>query len=247
MNQWMTREQISDALGIVPNSVRGKVQKGQIERKLVDGKNFYRIVDAKLKARERSERPPKEIVVPDAVVIAPDVDEVSEVLDDVFVTPPIHVQDEREESDELQESPTAIPILDVGPSGFDPEMVLVNQLASLKIGRGIDAIEKGDEIDLATGEISRDLEARITMRQQKQMKEIQDALERLKAKEYGVCEECGEAIPEQRLRLYPAARFCVRCQEEADYHEKLREETGMRGGVWRDEPSDSGYGKSFEE
>lgn len=40
---WMTREEIAAAMGIVPNSVRGKVQKGQIERKLEGGKNYYRI------------------------------------------------------------------------------------------------------------------------------------------------------------------------------------------------------------
>jgi DnaK suppressor protein len=234
MNQWMTREQISDALGIVPNSVRGKVQKGQIERKVVDGKNFYRVLDGKLKAPEPTAPEPEESPVLEAVVVP------QEILEDVFIPAEVIIPDEPEEPE------AAIPVIQ-RRSGFDPRVVLLDQLASLKIGRGIDAIEKGDEIDLATGEISRDLEARITMRQQKQMKEIQDALERLKAKEYGVCEECGDPIPEQRLRLYPAARFCVRCQEEADYHEKLREETVMRGGVWRDEPADSGYGKSFEE
>ena len=46
---WMTREEISAYLGIVPNSVRGKVQKGQIERKIEDGKNFYRILEPGLK------------------------------------------------------------------------------------------------------------------------------------------------------------------------------------------------------
>ncbi len=35
---WMTREEIAVFLGIVPNSVRGKVQKGQIERKVEEGK-----------------------------------------------------------------------------------------------------------------------------------------------------------------------------------------------------------------
>ena len=49
---WMTREEIAETLGIVPNSVRGKVQKGQIERKIEDGKNLYKIVDLKLLRRE---------------------------------------------------------------------------------------------------------------------------------------------------------------------------------------------------
>ena len=42
---WMTREEVAKALGIVVNSVRGKVQRGQLERKVIDGKNFYRIAD----------------------------------------------------------------------------------------------------------------------------------------------------------------------------------------------------------
>jgi DnaK suppressor protein len=238
----MTREQISAALGIVPNSVRGKVQKGQIERKVVDGKNLYRIVDAKCKPSNR-EGAPSPAAKPKPKYETEPVEHAEE----VFVMPEVVVEDHVGHSPESEEEPEiVIPAVDAR-SDFDPSLVLLNQLASLRIGRGIDAIEKGDEIDLATGEISRELEARITMRQQKQMKEIQDALERLKAKEYGICEECGDPIPEQRLRLYPAARFCVRCQEEADYYEKLREETAMRGGVWREEPSDSGFGKSFEE
>ena len=53
---WMTREEIAAAMGIVPNSVRGKVQKGQIERKLEGGKNYYRMADSG--ASERNEARP---------------------------------------------------------------------------------------------------------------------------------------------------------------------------------------------
>jgi len=130
---------------------------------------------------------------------------------------------------------------------FNPRQVLLDQLASLKVERNIDAIEKGDEIDLATGEISRELEAKISMRQQRQMKEIQDALERLKQGDYGICEECGETIPEPRLRLFPAARLCVRCQEEADHYEKMKEDNNIRVGPWREESTEPGFSKPFEE
>ncbi len=54
---WMTRQEIAEALGIVPNSVRGKVQKGQIERKVEGGKNYYRIAGPQPVRRERK-RPP---------------------------------------------------------------------------------------------------------------------------------------------------------------------------------------------
>ncbi len=41
--------------------------------------------------------------------------------------------------------------------------------------------------------------------------DIEHALERLDAGTYGSCEECGAAIPFERLEAIPAARFCVAC------------------------------------
>lgn len=208
---WMTREEIARALGIVPNSVRGKVQKGQIERKLEDGKNLYRIVDEAAEPKAK---------VPEVTPPPP--------------PPPIHIPDIKSQPPGRQ-------------SAFNPRQVLLDQLASMKVERGIEAIEKGDEIDLATDEISRELDARISMRQHRQIKEIYDALERIKNGEYGACEECGEPIPEQRLRLFPAARFCVRCQEEADQYEKLKETQGIRAGTWKDDGAEGSYSKTFDE
>ncbi|HOK20899.1 MAG TPA: TraR/DksA C4-type zinc finger protein [Candidatus Paceibacterota bacterium] len=40
---------------------------------------------------------------------------------------------------------------------------------------------------------------------------INDALERMKAGTYGICEECGELIEEARLRIEPAAQICAKC------------------------------------
>lgn len=222
---WMTRQEIASELGIVVNSVRGKVQKGQIERKVVDGKNYYRIVDFEKtlpRSGDSAGRDPS--------------DQDNEEPDESF-------QQATQETPKEATQATAVRKSAV----FDPKSVLLEELASLKIERSIDAIEKGDEIDLATNEISRELEARISMRQQRQMKEIEDALERLKSGEYGLCEECGETIPDQRLRLFPAARYCVRCQEEADQHEKLRWDRFLRGGGWREEPSENSFGNTFED
>lgn len=210
---WMTREEIAAKLGIVPNSVRGKVQKGQLERKVVDGKNYYREAGSGTPPEEKEDHLPPSLPPPTA-----------------------HKQERL--VDEVKPR---------RPEVFNPKQALLDQLASLKVERSIDAIEKGDEIDLATGEISRELEAKISMRHQKQLKEIQEALERLKQGDYGTCEECGEPIPIQRLRLFPAARLCVRCQEEADQMEKMREDYNMRGAPWREETTEATFGKTFEE
>jgi DnaK suppressor protein len=45
------------------------------------------------------------------------------------------------------------------------------------------------------------------------LRDIDAALARLKAGNFGVCIDCGEAIPEGRLSALPTAQSCVRCQE----------------------------------
>jgi DnaK suppressor protein len=241
---WMTREEIAETLGIVPNSVRGKVQKGQIERKIEDGQNLYKIVDMKLLRREARIKTQSSQAVPEDR--APEIERPKPAP---IVAPrrePMRFT-EPDFSDIPEDRPVEVrrPVNDKG-GVFDPKQVLLSQIASLKIDRTIDAIEKGDEIDLATGEISRDLDAKISQRSARQLKEIEDALERIKFGEYGICEECGEPIPEARLRLFPAARFCVRCQEDMDQLEKLKETQGPRGAAWREEPVE-GYAKTFED
>lgn len=42
------------------------------------------------------------------------------------------------------------------------------------------------------------------------------ALERLRGGEYGVCQECGEAIAPARLRAMPEVTTCVRCQDRLE-------------------------------
>lgn len=225
---WMTREEISAYLGIVPNSVRGKVQKGQIERKIEDGKNYYRILEPGLKKGTAGRK--RQRVVTPAVVEKP-----------VPVRPPDPLPEIA-----LQQVPEK-PKDPARTKSFQPKQVLLDMIASIRVGRNIDAIEKGDEIDLATGEISRELDAKISMRQHRQLKEIEDALERIRHGEYGFCEECGEPIPEQRLRLFPSAPMCVRCQEEMDHYEKIKENQGVRIGIWREEATEGAYGRNTEE
>jgi RNA polymerase-binding transcription factor DksA len=43
------------------------------------------------------------------------------------------------------------------------------------------------------------------------MRDIVDALAKFDAGTYGVCENCGEQIPEARLEAMPAARLCISC------------------------------------
>ena len=45
------------------------------------------------------------------------------------------------------------------------------------------------------------------------LKNIDLALEKIKKDKYGICEKCGKEIAEQRLKIYPEARFCLKCKK----------------------------------
>jgi len=45
------------------------------------------------------------------------------------------------------------------------------------------------------------------------LKNIDLALEKIKKGKYGICEKCGKKIAEGRLKIYPEARFCLKCQK----------------------------------
>ncbi|UQU61440.1 TraR/DksA C4-type zinc finger protein [Couchioplanes caeruleus] len=45
----------------------------------------------------------------------------------------------------------------------------------------------------------------------KRVAEVDDALARVEAGTYGVCERCGQPIAEERLAARPFARFCIAC------------------------------------
>ena len=46
--------------------------------------------------------------------------------------------------------------------------------------------------------------------------QVERALDRLSEGKYGVCEECGEEIPTERLKFRPEATRCVGCQGRVD-------------------------------
>jgi len=48
--------------------------------------------------------------------------------------------------------------------------------------------------------------------QTEELKEIKDALERIKDGSFGSCENCQGRIPKERLKAISYARLCVKCQ-----------------------------------
>ena len=46
------------------------------------------------------------------------------------------------------------------------------------------------------------------------LKDINLALEKIRNGKYGICEKCGKEIPEERLKVHPEARFCIKCENK---------------------------------
>jgi len=49
----------------------------------------------------------------------------------------------------------------------------------------------------------------------RQLRLVDEAIDRLDSGDYGICLGCEEPIPAKRLQALPWARFCVPCQEQA--------------------------------
>jgi RNA polymerase-binding transcription factor DksA len=49
-----------------------------------------------------------------------------------------------------------------------------------------------------------------------ELDDVERALQRLDDGNYGTCEACGGAIPDERLEVVPATRFCVEHQASAE-------------------------------
>lgn len=61
------------------------------------------------------------------------------------------------------------------------------------------------------------------------LEKIDHALEKLEQDTYGICEDCGTEISEQRLKAVPFAIYCIECkqkQEELEQIERERERFG---------------------
>lgn len=81
-----------------------------------------------------------------------------------------------------------------------------------------------DPTDRATVESDRNFLLRIRDRERKLIVKIREALDRIDQGTYGICEECGEDISEQRLVARPVTTLCIDCKTSQEEGERLRGE-----------------------
>jgi len=79
-----------------------------------------------------------------------------------------------------------------------------------------------DFTDQASMETDAAFSFRLKERESRLMRKISRTLDKFGEGNFGVCEECGSAISEERLKARPMAVLCIRCKRKQEAEEKNR-------------------------
>ncbi len=96
----------------------------------------------------------------------------------------------------------------------------------------------GDEGDVAQTELERGINLRITDRQSKLVKKIDEALLRIDSGDYGYCQANGDPIGVPRLLARPVTNYCIAEQNKRDSNEKIHESYQKTDSVLSQEYTD---------
>jgi DnaK suppressor protein len=76
--------------------------------------------------------------------------------------------------------------------------------------------------DQASAEIDRNFMLRLRGREQRLLKKIEEAIEKIDTGAFGVCDVCGQEIDIKRLDARPVTNMCILCKTEQEEEEKAR-------------------------
>ena len=74
----------------------------------------------------------------------------------------------------------------------------------------------GDVVDAAYDSTQDEISSQLAEVESRELANIENALERMKAGKYGLCEVCGGKIPMARLNALPYATMCIECQRDLE-------------------------------
>ena len=77
--------------------------------------------------------------------------------------------------------------------------------------------------DQATAETDRNFMLRLRSREQKLIKKIDEALDRIDNGTFGICDDCGMEINIKRLDARPVTTLCMECKTQQEEEERIRE------------------------
>lgn len=92
----------------------------------------------------------------------------------------------------------------------------------MKFEQPVDIDTSGDETDEIQGNMLLELVNQLSSRDNFKITRINDALQKIENNTYGLCEDCGENIPEKRLLANPHFLTCIFCAEDRELEDKQR-------------------------
>ncbi|MDA8170953.1 MAG: TraR/DksA C4-type zinc finger protein [Nitrospiraceae bacterium] len=84
-----------------------------------------------------------------------------------------------------------------------------------------------DDGDWSVVDLSEDISLKQLSTHRENLAKIDEALRKLDEGTYGICEECGEEIDLERLKVMPFAIYCKDDQEKREIMEAMERETGI--------------------
>ncbi len=100
---------------------------------------------------------------------------------------------------------------DVKQRLLDERNLLIEKLKGNDLS--VDDSETPDPVDLAVRNYSKNVMLAVSENESRQLALVDEALLRVDDDEYGVCQNCEQAINPKRLAAIPWARYCLSCQE----------------------------------
>lgn len=92
----------------------------------------------------------------------------------------------------------------------------INALEADAFATDGDRLSVDNPADIGSESFSQEFSLELLQRDEVTLGEIHEALQRVQAGTFGLCEGCDEPIPRVRLNAVPHARFCVACQRKTE-------------------------------
>lgn len=137
-------------------------------------------------------------------------------------------------------------------TAYEDQVEMINETGLGRMSQG-DQLQEDSTVDnhpadLGTETFERGKDLGLRSNAMRRLQAIDEALERIAQGTYGMCEECGQPIPEERLEVFPSATTCVACQERREalpdrFHRPIEEQVlnPPFGRSFRDGSGDPGY------
>ena len=70
--------------------------------------------------------------------------------------------------------------------------------------------------DVGTDNFEHEFTLGLIENEQVELREIDEAIERIDGGDFGICEACDKPIPKSRLKVIPYARLCIACKRDEE-------------------------------